>query len=173
MEEMPNPTSQEAGRSVLGPVLWQEVLRKVIAPKIAVIVTQHGSDIENRQQLHRKFCEDYGIKPSYSTFSGWCEDLGISFRKKIEVHIPGWREMPRPSPDFIGPMPAAPTQPMQHQIVPVDMQDEEAVDPEAPIQWDAPKKPDLPIEMLNDNMPTILPGGFRAPMFLGDNNFGN
>ena len=170
MEETANPTSQEAGKSVLGPAMWLEVLRKVIAPKIATIVTQHGNDIENRQQLHRKFCEDYGVKPSYSTFSGWCEDLGISFKKRIEVHIPGWREMPRPSPDFIGPMPAAPTQPMQHQILPVDVRDEE---PDAPIQWDTPKQREIPIEAFNDNMPTVLPGGFRAPTFIGDNNFGN
>jgi hypothetical protein len=111
MEETNNPTSQEAGKAVLGPVMWMEVLRKVIAPKIATIVTQHGNDIENRQQLHRKFCEDYEVKPSYSTFSGWCEDLGISFKKKIEVHIPGWREMPRPTPEFVGPMPAYPATP--------------------------------------------------------------
>lgn len=170
MEETANPTSQEAGKSVLGPAMWLEVLRKVIAPKIATIVTQHGNDIENRQQLHRKFCEDYGVKPSYSTFSGWCEDLGISFKKRIEVHIPGWREMPRPSPDFIGPMPATPTQPMQHQILPVDVRDEE---PDAPVQWDTPKQREIPIEAFNDNMPTILPGGLRAPTFIGDNNFGN
>jgi len=170
MEETANPTSPEAGKSVLGPAMWLEVLRKVIAPKIATIVTQHGNDIENRQQLHRKFCEDYGVKPSYSTFSGWCEDLGISFKKRIEVHIPGWREMPRPSPDFIGPMPAAPTQPMQHQILPVDVRDEE---PDAPVQWDTPKQREIPIEAFNDNMPTVLPGGFRAPTFIGDNNFGN
>ena len=170
MEQTPeNPTSQEAGKSVLGAVMWAEVLRLVIAPRIADIVRQ-GPDIENRQQLHRKFCEDYGVKPSYSTFSGWCEDLGISFKKRIEVHIPGWREMPRPSPDFIGPMPAVPTPPMRTQVVPVDMQDEE---PDAPVQWDTPKQRELPIEMFNDNMPTILPGGFRAPTFLGDNNFGN
>jgi hypothetical protein len=162
MEETPNPTSQEAGKSVLGPVIWQEVLRKVIAPKVAVIVTQYGNDIENRQQLHRKFCEEYGIRPSYSTFSSWCEDLGISFRKKIEVHIPGWKEMPRPNAEFIGPMPVA--------VAPVVQQDE---DPDAPVQWDTAPVREIPLEAFNDNMPTILPGGFRAPTFLGDNNFGN
>jgi hypothetical protein len=162
MEETLNPTSQEAGKSVLGPVIWQEVLRKVIAPKVAVIVTQYGNDIENRQQLHRKFCEEYGIRPSYSTFSSWCEDLGISFRKKIEVHIPGWKEMPRPTAEFIGPMPAA--------TAPVVQQDE---DPDAPVQWDTAPTREIPLEAFNDNMPTILPGGFRAPTFLGDNNFGN
>ena len=170
MEETPNPTSQEAGKSVLGPVIWQEVLRKVIAPKIAVIVTEHGNDIENRQQLHKKFCEEYGIRPSYSTFSSWCEDLGISFRKKIEVHIPGWKEMPRPTPDFIGPMPAYPAMatPVQAEV-PVQ-QDE---DPDAPVQWDTAPAREIPIEAFNDNMPTILPGGFRTPTFLGDGNYGN
>jgi hypothetical protein len=162
MEETPNPTSQEAGKSVLGPVIWQEVLRKVIAPKVAVIVTQYGNDIENRQQLHRKFCEEYGIRPSYSTFSSWCEDLGISFRKKIEVHIPGWKEMPRPTAEFVGPMPVA--------AAPVVQQDE---DPDAPVQWDTAPVREIPLEAFNDNMPTILPGGLRAPTFFGNSDFGN
>ncbi len=171
MEETANPTSPEAGKSVLGPAMWLEVLRKVIAPKIATIVTQHGNDIENRQQLHRKFCEDYGVKPSYSTFSGWCEDLGISFKKRIEVHIPGWREMPRPSPEFIGPMPAAPTQPMQTKVVPVVMQ-EEAED--APVNWDTKANEESAGMPFNeDGIPTILPGGMRLPSFLDNGNYGN
>jgi len=176
MEETPNPTSQEAGKSVLGPVIWQEVLRKVIAPKVSVIVTQYGNDIENRQQLHRKFCEEYGIRPSYSTFSSWCEDLGISFRKKIEVHIPGWKEMPRPTPDFIGPMPAYPAtetkkeQSVAKQIVPEILQEEE----DAPIVWDTKVPPQKPSQKFNeDGMPTILPGGMRMPSFFDSGNYGN
>ena len=165
------PTSSEATRSVLGPVLWQEVLREVIAPRIAKIVEDKGDDIENRQQLHRAFCEEWSIKPSYSTFSGWCEDLGISFRKRIEVRIPGWRAMPRPSPDFHGPMPAyRPHLPPTVQLP----TPEEPVDPDAPVQWDnKPTARDMPIEAFNDNMPTILPGGFRAPTFVEGNDFAN
>lgn len=168
MEEAANPTSQEATRAVLGPAMWMECLRLVIAPRIARTV-RDVPDIENRQQLHRAFCQMHEVRPSYSTFSGWCEDLGINFKKRIEVSIPGWREMPRPTPDFIGPMPAAPTQPMRQQIV----QDEEPGDPDAPVQWDGPAAREIPLEAFNDNMPTILPGGFRAPTFIGDNNYGN
>ena len=177
MEEMPNPTSQEATRSVLGPVIWQEVLRAVIAPRIAKIVADKGDEIENRQQLHRAFCDEHGIKPSYSTFSGWCEDLGISFRKRIEVRIPGWREMPRPSADFVGPMPAATThQTMRLPAMDVVMmpQAEEPVDPDAPVMWDnQPTAREINPEHFNDNMPTILPGGLRAPTFIGESDFAN
>jgi len=160
MEEMPNPTSQEATRSVLGPVIWQEVLRAVIAPRIAKIVADKGDEIENRQQLHRAFCDEYGIKPSYSTFSGWCEDLGISFRKRIEVRIPGWRDMPKPA-----------TPAPRRQVMPVIQQDEEPVDPDAPVQWDGPSE--RPMIDMNDGLPNILPGGFRAPTFVEGGDFAN
>lgn len=176
MEEMPNPTSQEATRSVLGPVIWQEVLRTVIAPRIARIVADKGDEIENRQQLHRAFCDEHGIKPSYSTFSGWCEDLGISFRKRIEVRIPGWREMPRPSPDFVGPMPAMPPhQTMRIPAMDVVMmaQEEQQVDVDGPVQWDAPTAREISPEQFNDGMPDILPGGMKAPSFLGGNDYAN
>lgn len=159
MEEKPNPTSQEATRSVLGPVMWMDCLRLVIAPRIARTV-QEVPDIENRQQLHRAFCEMHEVRPSYSTFSGWCEDLGINFKKRIEVSIPGWRDMPAP-PTSRRPVPT------------MVQQEEEPVDPDTPVQWDAPTSRDIPLEAFNDNMPTILPGGFRAPTFIGDNNFGN
>ena len=161
MEAPDNPTSQEAGRAVLGPVMWLETLRLVIAPRLAQLVSERGDEVENRQQLHRLFCETHGVKPSYSTFSGWCEDLGISFRKRIEVTIPGWREMPRPSPDFIGPMPAAPT---SRQPEPQD---------DEPVVWDGPTARDIPIEAFNDNMPDILPGGMHAPKFFGSSDYAN
>jgi hypothetical protein len=166
MEEMPNPTSQEATRSVLGPEMWFETLRLVIAPRIARVVREHP-DIENRQQLHRTFCELHSVKMSYSTFSGWCEDLGITFRKRIEVSIPGWKEMPRPSPDFIGPMPATRQAP-----TPVILQDQATETPEEPIQWDQPRVQEIDPSMLNDGMPDILPGGMRAPAFFG-NDYAN
>jgi len=176
VEEKPNPTSQEATRSVLGPVMWMDCLRLVIAPRIARTV-QEVPDIENRQQLHRAFCEMHEVRPSYSTFSGWCEDLGISFRKRIEVRIPGWREMPRPSADFIGPMPAMPPhQTMRLPAMDVVMmpQAEEPVDPDAPVMWDnQPTAREINPEHFNDNMPTILPGGLRAPTFIGESDFAN
>jgi len=164
MEETTNPTSQEGTRAVLGPVMWMETLRAVIAPRIADLVSgDHG--IETRQQLHQKFCEEHEVRMSYSTFAGWCEDLGVTFQKRIEVRIPGWKSMPRPD-GFIGPMPA--------QGATRTARVEEPVDPDAPVQWDmAPRPQEIPIEAFNDNMPTILPGGLRAPMFLGGNDFAN
>jgi hypothetical protein len=36
-----------------------------------------------------------------------------------------------------------------------------------------PRQHEIPIEAFNDNMPTILPGGLRAPAFLGGNDFAN
>lgn len=176
MEETPNPTSQEAGRAVLGPVMWHDCLRLVIAPRIAEAV-RGNPDIENRQQLHRAFCEMHGVKPSYSTFSGWCEDLGINFRKRIEVTIPGWREMPRPSPDFQGPMPVE-----RVHTVPVAMISPEGThvigeppaDPDAPVEWDTKPTPrEADMSSFNDGMPDILPGGFRAPTFFGSNDYAN
>jgi hypothetical protein len=139
--------------------MWQEVLRLVIAPKLAVIVTRHGNDIENRQQLHRKFCEEYGVKPSYSTFSGWCEDLGISFRKRIEVSIPGWKEMPSVQPTWSD-------KPM---VVPVILQEEDA---EAPVTWDSPQTEQAPAAD-PFNIPEVLPGGMRPPAFLNQSDFAN
>jgi hypothetical protein len=174
MEEMPNPTSQEATRSVLGPEMWFETLRLVIAPRIARVVREHP-DIENRQQLHRTFCELHSVKMSYSTFSGWCEDLGITFRKRIEVRIPGWKEMPRPTPEFVGPMPAQPVRTKRSdyapQVVPAILQDdEETVDEAKPVVWDEPVKPS---EMFSDNIPNILPGGMRPPSFLNQSDYAN
>lgn len=161
MEETSNPTSQEATRAVLGPLMWMECLRLVVAPRIAETV-KANPEVENRMQLHRAFCELHGVRPSYSTFSGWCEDLGISFKRRIEVNIPGWREMPRPSPEFIGPMPAVPTSQPAVQ--------EEPVDPSAPVEWDTPRALD-PVVL--DNMPDILPGGMRPPAFFGGSDFAN
>ncbi len=171
MEETTNPTSQEGTRAVLGPVMWMETLRAVIAPRIADLVSgDHG--IETRQQLHQKFCEEHEVRMSYSTFAGWCEDLGVTFQKRIEVRIPGWKAMPRPD-GFIGPMQAqGATRTTREDFRAEQM--EEPVDPDAPVQWDmTPRQHEIPIEAFNDNMPTILPGGLRAPAFLGGNDFAN
>jgi hypothetical protein len=154
-----NPTSQEAGKSVLGAVMWAEVLRLVIAPRIVSIV-RTLPEIENRQQLHRAFCDHNKVRVSYSTFSSWCEDLGIQFRKRIEVNIPGWRDMPKQQPVQQTPPPAVLRQMEQEPLV------------DEPVQWDAPVN--KPSEMFaNDGMPNVLPGGIRAPMFLDSQDFAN
>ena len=163
MEETPNPTSQEAGKSVLGAEMWMEVLNKVIAPRIAACVTAN-QDIENRQQLHKAFCHQHSVRMSYSTFSGWCEDLGISFKKRIEVRIPGWKATPVPKP-----RPQVVEQPIQQEIP----EPENEPEPQEPLTWDEPIKPS---EMFSDNLPNIpniLPGGMRAPAFLNQSDYSN
>jgi|GEM_PF-2930367 len=153
-----NPTSQEAGKSVLGAVMWAEVLRLVIAPRIVGIV-RTLPEIENRQQLHRAFCDHNKVRVSYSTFSSWCEDLGIQFRKRIEVNIPGWRDMPKQHP-----VPAEAPPAVLAQMVQTPEIDE-------PFEWDEVKS--KPSEMFtNDGLPNVLPGGLRPPTFI-DNNFSN
>jgi hypothetical protein len=164
MEETPNPTSQESGKSVLGAEMWMEVLVKVIAPRIAACVNEN-KDIENRQQLHKAFCHQHSVKMSYSTFSGWCEDLGISFKKRIEVSIPGWKATPAPRTkraDYVPPV----EQPVVQEAV------EQVAEPEPlePLTWDEPVKPS---EMFSDNLPNILPGGMRAPAFLNQSDYSN
>ena len=160
MEEKPNPTSQEAGKSVLGAEMWMEVLNKVIAPRIAACVTAN-QDIENRQQLHKAFCHQHSVRMSYSTFSGWCEDLGISFKKRIEVRIPGWKATPVPKP-----RPQVVEQPVQQEMP----EQEQEPEPQEPLTWDEPIKPS---EMFSDNLPNILPGGMRAPAFLNQSDYSN
>lgn len=160
MEETNNPTSQEAGKSVLGAEMWMEVLNKVIAPRIAACVTAN-QDIENRQQLHKAFCHQHSVRMSYSTFSGWCEDLGISFKKRIEVRIPGWKATPVPKP-----RPQVVEQPVQQEIP----EPENEPEPQEPLTWDEPIKPS---EMFSDNLPNILPGGMRAPAFLNQSDYSN
>jgi hypothetical protein len=153
-----NPTSQEAGKSVLGAVMWAEVLRLVIAPRIVGIV-RTLPEIENRQQLHRAFCDHNKVRVSYSTFSSWCEDLGIQFRKRIEVNIPGWRDMPKQHP-----VPAETPPAVLAQMAQTPEVDE-------PFEWDEVKS--KPSEMFtNDGLPNVLPGGLRPPTFI-DNNFSN
>jgi len=159
-----SPASLEGNKSVLGPILWLETLRLVIAPRIAALVFKAGGEIETRSDLHKRFCEEHELRISYSTFSSWCEDLGISFKKRIEVNIPGWKSMPKTTPDFVGPMPSAPT-PHQQEVI---------RDPETetlePVEWDtlASRPPDV----FTDGLPDILPGGMRAPSFFS-NDFGN
>lgn len=150
------PTSREAGKSVLGPEMWAEVLQRVIAPRIATTI-QDNPTIENRHELHRKFCEINSLRISYSTFSGWCEDLGITFKKRIEVTIPGWKPQPAPRP--------------QSKPVPVIIRDEpEPVN--EPVQWDTPKPP--PSQMFGDDgLPNILPGGMRGPAFIDTQDYAN
>lgn len=169
MENQPpeekSPTSREAGKSVLGPEMWSEVLQVVIAPRIASTI-RTNPEIENRHELHRKFCEGNSLRISYSTFSGWCEDLGITFKKRIEVNIPGWKPVSPPariplrSVGEMGP-PDSPT-------IAVSVEPE----PEEPMVWDSPRP--LPSQIFGDDgLPNVLPGGMRGPAFFDKQDYAN
>jgi hypothetical protein len=67
------------------------------------------------------------------------------------------------------PKPATPAP--RRQIMPVIQQNEEPVDPDAPVQWDGPSE--RPMVDMNDGLPNILPGGFRAPTFVEGGDFAN
>jgi hypothetical protein len=153
-----SPASLEGNKSVLGPILWLETLRLVIAPRIAALVFKAGGEIETRSDLHKRFCEEHELRISYSTFSSWCEDLGISFKKRIEVNIPGWKSMPKPTTDSA-------STPHQQEVI----RDPE-IESLEPVVWDEPVV--LPPNVFTDGMPDILPGGMRAPSFFS-NDFGN
>lgn len=158
------PTSREAGKSVLGPEMWAEVLQRVIAPRIATTI-QDNPTIENRHELHRKFCEINSLRISYSTFSGWCEDLGITFKKRIEVTIPGWKPQPAPRVPLKA---VATTGSPVNETIAVQVVNE----PEEPVRWDAPKTP--PSQMFGDDgLPNVLPGGLRGPAFIENNDYAN
>lgn len=160
------PTSREAGKSILGPEMWAEVLQRVIAPRIASTI-QANPTIENRHELHRKFCEINSLRISYSTFSGWCEDLGITFKKRIEVTIPGWK--PVPSPIRIPLKSVATTGSPVNETIAVQVVNE----PDEPVVWDAPVNTP-PSQMFgNDGLPDVLPGGLRGPAFLDNNDYAN
>jgi hypothetical protein len=155
-----NPTSQEAGKSVLGAVMWAEVLRLVIAPRIVGIV-RTLPEIENRQQLHRAFCDHNKVRVSYSTFSSWCEDLGIQFRKRIEVNIPGWRDMPKQHPVPAEAPPAVLAQMAQEPEL-----------PEERVEWDGPQVRPSAI-FSDDGLPNVYPRGVAPPTFLDNKDYAN
>jgi hypothetical protein len=163
--EEKSPTSRESGKSVLGPEMWSEVLQRVIAPRIASAI-RLDPPIENRHELHKRFCELNSVRISYSTFSGWCEDLGITFRKRIEVTIPGWK--PVSQPVKIPLRAVSETGPENSPTIEVSVSPE----PDVPIRWDPPKPP--PSRMFsNDGLPDVLPGGMRGPAFLDSNDYAN
>ena len=161
------PTSREAGKSVLGPEMWAEVLQRVIAPRIANTI-QANPAIENRHELHRKFCEGNCIRVSYSTFSGWCEDLGITFKKRIEVTIPGWKPQPAPRVPLKA---VATTGSPVNETIAVQVVNEPEL-PSEPVTWDEPRP--VPSQVFGDDgLPNVLPGGLRGPAFFDNKDYAN
>lgn len=121
----------------------QEILEQVIQPKIAKIVAEHD-DIASRSSLLNIFNNEHKCNISMCVFAEWCEDIGITFEKKMVVNIPGYR-------------------PAAREVQPVS---QESADESVSAQFDDPSPmPDAPaVYMGGERM--ILPGGMRAPTFL-------
>ena len=121
----------------------QEILEQVIQPKIAKIVAEHD-DITSRSSLLNIFNNEHKCNISMCVFAEWCEDIGITFEKKMVVNIPGYRPAPR-------------------DVQPIS---QESADEAVSAQFDEPRSmPDAPaVYMGGERM--ILPGGMRAPTFL-------
>ena len=121
----------------------QEILEQVIQPKIAKIVAEHD-DIASRSSLLNIFNNEYKCNISMCVFAEWCEDIGITFEKKMVVKIPGYRPAPR-------------------DVQPVS---QESADEAVFAQFDNPSPmPDVPVHYMGGET-MILPGGMRAPTFL-------
>ena len=120
-----------------------EILEKVIQPKIAKIVAEHD-DITSRSSLLNIFNNEHNCNISMAVFAEWCEQIGITFEKRMVVNIPGYR-------------------PAAREVQPVS---QESADESVSAQFDDPKPmPDAPaVYMGGERM--ILPGGMRAPTFL-------
>ena len=121
----------------------QEILEQVIQPKIAKIVAEHDN-IASRSSLLNIFNNEHKCNISMCVFAEWCEDIGITFEKKMVVNIPGYR-------------------PAAREVQPVS---QESADESVSAQFDDPSPmPDAPaVYMGGERM--ILPGGMRAPTFL-------
>jgi hypothetical protein len=121
----------------------QEILEQVIQPKIAKIVAEHD-DITSRSSLLNIFNNEYKCNISMCVFAEWCEDIGITFEKKMVVNIPGYR-------------------PVAREVQPVS---QESADEAVFSQFDEPNQmPEAPaVYMGGERM--VLPGGMKAPSFL-------
>ena len=121
----------------------QEILEQVIQPKIAKIVAEHD-DIASRSSLLNIFNNEHKCNISMCVFAEWCEDIGITFEKKMVVNIPGYRPAPR-------------------DVQPVS---QESADEAVSAQFDEPRSmPDAPAFYMGGGR-MILPGGMKAPTFL-------
>jgi hypothetical protein len=121
----------------------QEILEQVIQPKIEKIVTEHD-DIASRSSLLNIFNNEHKCNISMCVFAEWCEDIGITFEKKMVVKIPGYR-------------------PAARDVQPVS---QESADEAVFSQFDEPTSmPDAPATLAAGER-MVLPGGMRAPTFL-------
>ena len=143
----PAPAARKgaSGDRVLGPALWERVLHTVIAPAIADVVARNP-DIGTKGDLLTAFLREFpDCSASFTTFSGWCQDIGVEFTRRVEVRIPGFRHAP----------------PLRSQPL---LEDPGIVQPDPP----------RPVSSSSDgegdmfaHIPEILPGGMTRPVVVG------
>lgn len=122
----------------------QEILEKIVAPKIAHLVQSANGSIDSRTHLLSEFNTEHGTNITMATFSEWCDKLGIVFEKRVVVKIPGYKAATR-------------------EVQPISQQ---AADESVVAQFDEPREmPDSPANYAAGER-MVLPGGMRAPTFL-------
>lgn len=121
----------------------EEILQKIVAPKISELVGS-GMEISSRTNLLSAFNIKYGTRVTMTTFGEWCDKLGITFEKRVVVSIPGYK-------------------PATREVQPVT---QESADESVVAQFDEPtQKPAAPDVYLGGER-MVLPGGMKAPSFL-------
>ena len=138
----------------------EEILAKIIAPRIAQTVAAGGGTVTNRGELHRKFNEQHGTTVSYTTFSDWCEELNIKFETRIHVDIPGYKQQRLSIPEYG--MLSSPT----------SMTPPEFDDPASFAFDNAPRQSAGVSTQFAMGERDILPGGIPAPVMM-DQVYGN
>lgn len=93
-QEQAQPAQETPPKRAKGHVFapfHDEILRTVVAPKIAAAVEMAGPDLMSRAQLLQVFNETNECSVAASTFAEWCDTLGVSFERRLVVEIPGFR----------------------------------------------------------------------------------
>lgn len=121
----------------------EEILQKIVAPKISELVGS-GMEISSRTNLLSAFNIKYGTRVTMATFGEWCDKLGITFEKRVVVSIPGYK-------------------PATREVQPVT---QESADESVVAQFDTPQTlPDVPARYEGGER-MVMPGGMRIPTFL-------
>ena len=122
----------------------QEILEKIVAPKLAHLVQSANGSIDSRTHLLSEFNIEHGTRITMATFSEWCDKLGITFEKRVVVNIPGYK-------------------PAAREVQPVS---QDSADESVVAQFDDPTPmPEVPATFVAGER-MVLPGGMRAPTFL-------
>lgn len=66
----------------------EEIMQKVIAPKIMETVQAHGPEISSKLKLAEFFREDHGVEVSDSALSKWMSLCGFKVQQQTVVNHP-------------------------------------------------------------------------------------